>query len=1032
MTFDDKIAKLNSGQLKAVETIEGPVMVIAGPGTGKTEILSLRIGNILRKTDAAPGNILCLTYTDAAASEMRHRLIDYIGPEAYGLQVSTFHSFCNLVIQENPGTFQQARELEPISEIDRFNIIKTLIDRFGDDHPLKRFKGQTYYEWKKLNDLFMTMKRENWSPKYMHAQIDEFVERMKTHEKYIYKRKYREFQAGDLKIKPYEAEILAPMKTLHAAVDEYEHYNALMAEEGKYDFEDMLLWVYNAFDQDEDFLAGYQERFLYVLVDEFQDTNGIQLGILQKLLDHEWIDRPNVFVVGDDDQAIFRFQGANIKNLMDFQAKYNPEIVLLEENYRSSQRILDTARIIMNPVSESVIQKLFNQSKKLIASGKYATRNHPVHITAYPTMTYENADIFRQIKQWHEEKTQGSFAVLYNKHAHGRDLSMALKGAGIPFQIAKTNDALGQQIILHLIDIITCIGNLSEGAANDDALLYRVLHLVYLDPRPDDLQRLILSHTARERLDNSTLFMWLSDPQILDQLNLRDRPWMDHVNKVLGDSITAYHSKPLLAFIEWVVHQFGLMQWILAQQEKFSHLYALKTFFNFVDQQSVGNSKFSVPELLETLHLMKTYGIVLPVQSLAPPPKGIFLSTLHSAKGLEYEKVIIKNVTNNEWEEKVGGAQSFKLPDNLVRQNADADSVEDESDISDQDRRRLLYVGMTRAKHDLSLTYPRKKDEGKDLTPSLYLTEIRTGDEALEASSPEVDENLQAEYLAALMSGENKVDLQLDTIEIEDRIRNFVMNVSALNVYLECPLRFYYDKILMIPSTQSVSMLFGSGLHEALQYFFRKRFEEKDSSTGKEYMLKRYDFYMERNKHRFTEKEFIDLITYGRKVLDQYYDHYHDKWSEDVQYLTEYRCKDIHIQGVPVKGFIDRIDKTENKIVVYDYKSGKTEYEFKKKTYAPSESNPDGGSYWRQMVFYDLMLQQDPKFKTLMDHGYIQGLEPKKDGSFEEKKFNISPDDREFVAHQLKEVYQKIQNKEFSTGCGECEWCRMHAIEKSS
>ncbi|HZV45082.1 MAG TPA: UvrD-helicase domain-containing protein, partial [Saprospiraceae bacterium] len=127
MLFDEKLEKLNTQQRKAVEAIEGPVMVIAGPGTGKTEILSLRIGYILKNTDTPPGSILCLTYTDAAATEMRHRLIEYIGPEAYRLQVSTFHSFCNLVIQENPGVFQQARELEPISEIDKFKLLQELI-----------------------------------------------------------------------------------------------------------------------------------------------------------------------------------------------------------------------------------------------------------------------------------------------------------------------------------------------------------------------------------------------------------------------------------------------------------------------------------------------------------------------------------------------------------------------------------------------------------------------------------------------------------------------------------------------------------------------------------------------------------------------------------------------------------------------------------------------------------------------------------------------------------------------------------------
>ena len=747
---------------------------------------------------------------------------------------------------------------------------------------------------------------------------------MKENEEFIYKRKYKEFNAGDLNVKKYEEKVVAPMEQLRAAVNEYDHYNALMEAEGKYDFEDMLIWVYDAFDNDPDLLANYQERFQYILVDEFQDTNGIQMGILQKVIDHEWIDRPNVFVVGDDDQAIFRFQGANIKNLMDFQSKYDPAIILLEQNYRSSQLILDSARIVMNPVSNSVIQKLFNQSKNLLASGAHAKNNHPVHIKAYPTANYENADIFHQIKQWHEEKMEGSLAVLYNKHELGRELGMALKGAGIPFQIAKTNDALKHSLINHLLDIITCISNLSEGAGNDDALLYRVLHLDYLEPKPYDLQRLILSHTDRDRKDPSTLYMWITDPEVLNQLNLRDRAWMDRIAKLLTDSITAYHSKTLMNFIEWVVNQFGIMKWVLAQPEKFAHLYALKTFYTFADLQGSGKTSFRVPDLLEIVNLMKTYGILLPVQSLAPPAKGIFLTTLHSAKGLEYEKVIIKNVLETEWEKKRAYQQTFKLPDNLVRQNVDDSSIESEADINDQDRRRLLYVGMTRAKHDLTLSYPRKKDDGKDLIPSLYLTEVQEGDDALVVQKPEVDENIQAEYLIALMSGEQHADLQLDDIEISDRIKNYVMNVSALNAYLECPLRFFYEKILVIPSTQSIYMLFGSGLHEALQLLFRKRYEEKDQSVGKDYMLRIYELYMERHKHRFTEKENTDLLTYGKMVLDKYYDHYHTSWSDEVQYFTEYRVRDIHINGVPVSGFIDRLDKVNDKIVVYDYKSGRS------------------------------------------------------------------------------------------------------------
>ncbi|HSF88247.1 MAG TPA: ATP-dependent DNA helicase [Saprospiraceae bacterium] len=1027
MTFEEKLTSLNPNQRLAVDSIEGPVMVIAGPGTGKTEILSLRIGNIIRETDTPPSGILCLTYTDAAASEMRHRLIEYIGPEAYKIHVSTFHGFCNLVIQENPGVFQQARELEPISEIERFKLLQKLIDSFDEQHPLKRFKGLTYTDWKKLHELFMTMKKENWSPVYMYEQIEEYISRMEAGETYRYQNTRKGvYEKGQLKPE-FKTKVLDRMDTLRSAVGEYDHYNALMAADGKYDFEDMLLWVYDAFDKNPDLLANYQERFLYFLVDEFQDTNGIQMDILSKMIDHEWIDRPNIFVVGDDDQAIFRFQGANVENLISFFRKYNPDVILLEQNYRSSQLILDAARVIMNPVENSVIQQIFGQNKNLLASGKHSAHDRPVHINAYPTPTYENADIFHQLKRWHEEKIEGSFAVLYSKHELGRELAQALKGAGIPFQIAKTVDALNHHLITHLLEILTCISQLSEGANNNDAQLYRILHLTYLDPRPYDLQKVVLAFTAREdRKDNASLYNWISDPDKLDKLTLRDRPWLENIAKLLDESITAYHSMTVLAFVEWVTHHFGIMPWILRQPEKFTHLYALKTFFTFTDLEASGKSSFRIPDLLEICSLMKAYDIRLPIQSLAPPPKGIFLSSLHSAKGLEYEKVVIKNITENEWEKKRAYNQMFSLPDNLVRKVSLSSQIETEAEISDQDRRRLLYVGMTRAKYELTLSYARKKDDTKDLVPSLYLTEIQKSDQEVVTYKPEVDENIQAEYLLYVMSGEQRADLLLDEAEIRDRIKNFVLNVSALNKYLECPLAFYYEKILVIPSGQQVYLIFGTGLHEALQLLFRKKFEERDLAAGKEYLLRIYELYMERNKHRLTPKEAADTLTYGKMVLDKYYDKYSPTWSEDVQYAPEYKIKDIHIEGVPVSGLIDRIDKIDNKLIIYDYKSGKTD-KFKEKLKAPDEKS-NGGDYWRQMVFYDLMLSQDLRYHTRMDHGWLQALEPEKDGSFKQHKVVISDEDRAIVSRQIVDTYQKIQNMEFSTGCGKCQWCEMHGI----
>ena len=1025
MTFEDKIKDLNTNQRAAVDAIDGPVMVIAGPGTGKTTILSLRIGNIRLHADTDFSNILCLTFTEAAAAEMRQRLILYFGPEAYKIQVSTFHSFCNLVIQENPFAFQQARELEPISEIERFRLLQQLIDQFDAEHPLKKFKGQVYYEWRRLNDLFMTMKKEHWNAQYMVDRIEEYVERMRQDTKYTYQRKSGDNNKGDFNINKFKKDVTDKMDALRAAVGEYDRFNALMAEQGKYDFEDMLLWVYDAFDKNPDLLADYQERFQYILVDEFQDTNGIQQDILRKLIDHEWVDRPNVFVVGDDDQAIYRFQGANVENLLSFFDHYQPEVILLQENYRSSQTIIDAARVLMQSVSTSAIQRIYGQEKIIKGAGPYAGHNHPVQVYAYPSLTYENADIFHQVKRWHEEKNEGTLAVLYPKHALGSDLAQALKGAGIPFHMARSGDVLQHPLITNLLDILTCIDQLSASADNDDARLYRVLHLEYLDPRPYDLQKLILAYTASEKEERVSLYTWLCDPERLKTISFLDRAWITRIAEILSKSITTYHTMTLMNFVEWVMHQFGLMNWVLQQKEKFHHLYALKSFLTFIDQEASGRKNFSIEDLLDICGMMDTYKISLPMQSLAPPPKGIVLSTLHGAKGLEFEKVIIKNSTEGEWEKKRGNSQKFSMPDNLVR--SAVSETADEADIQDQDLRRLWYVGMTRAKYDLSLSYPLKKDDGSDLVRSKYISELIADGNHVQLQTPGVDENLQVEYLVALMSGDQRKDILIDQAEIEERVRNYVMNVSAINKYLECQIAFFYENILRIPSSEKAHMMFGSALHWALQYLFKKRYEDGDLSAGKAYMLRMFELYMENHQHRFTPKEYDDFMTYGQMVLGQYYDAYEKEWSEQTKYKTEFRIRDTHIAGVPVTGFIDRLDERDGQLIVYDYKTGKPENIIAKMK-APDDAKPEGGDYWRQMVFYDLLLQQDQRIRRRMTSGYVHALEPKKDGTFVAKNIVITDADRDIVTQQIVDTYQKIQNMEFTKGCGECDWCKMHGI----
>src|SRR6187401_1578774 len=218
--FAEEYIKLNEQQQKAVDAIEGPVMVIAGPGTGKTQILASRIGKILLDTDASPENILCLTYTDAGVVTMRKRLLQFIGSDAYKVNIYTFHAFCNDVIQENLSLFEKTA-LDPISDLERIELFKELIDSFPKNHPLKRYRGDVYFEINNLQHLFSNMKKEGWTPEFINRKIDEYIKDIAERDEFIYKRKFKQFNAGDLKKDKIEEEKERKGK-LRAAVNEFD------------------------------------------------------------------------------------------------------------------------------------------------------------------------------------------------------------------------------------------------------------------------------------------------------------------------------------------------------------------------------------------------------------------------------------------------------------------------------------------------------------------------------------------------------------------------------------------------------------------------------------------------------------------------------------------------------------------------------------------------------------------------------------------------------------------------------------------
>ena len=468
--FQQALQQLNPTQRKAVEQMDGPVMVIAGPGTGKTQVLAARIGSILLNTDTNPYELLCLTYSDAGVVAMQQRLLTWIGPEAHRISIFTFHSFARKVIRENPLAFGGVA-IEVIDEIERSEVIRSILDKLPPEHPLTAKANSQYFYERHLTQLFKLIKQENWIPKTLVKDIDAYLLALPQDPDYLYKRGK---QKGQLKEAVHYQEVNR-MKLLRAGVLLFSQYNTALQKIDRYDFEDMIRWVVTAFQQKPYILRRYQEQFLYFLVDEYQDTNGVQNELLQLLISY-W-DNPNIFVVGDDDQSVFEFQGARIKNISDFYQKYKNSIQLfvLEDNYRCQVGILQAAgELIKHNQIRLIHQEEIEASKDLRASARgLLSFEKPIEILALDNYVQELAAILHAIKFGQDAKIPlHEMAIIYRNHKTGDDITKLLETNQIDDELKKSINLLEESLINQILLILHL--NRSEGKSIlGDVLLIR-------------------------------------------------------------------------------------------------------------------------------------------------------------------------------------------------------------------------------------------------------------------------------------------------------------------------------------------------------------------------------------------------------------------------------------------------------------------------------------------------------------------------------------------------------------------------------
>jgi len=1024
--FQEALANLNPEQLAAVNKMDGPVLVVAGPGTGKTQILAARIGKILTDTDALPNEILCLTYTDAGAIAMRKRLFDFIGPDAYRVNIYTFHAFCNEIIQENLEYFGKLN-LEPLSELDGAMLFRELVDEFSNEHLLKRFTGDVYFDAPRLKRLFSTMKSEGWSEDSIAAAVKEYLDDLPNREEFIYKRANAKagIQIGDPKQKDID-KVAEAMQKLMAAVNEYKNYAAKMATNNWYDYDDMIIWVLKAFRENEEILRKYQERYQYILVDEFQDTSGSQNELLKFLLNY-W-ETPNVFVVGDDDQSIFKFQGANMKNILDFANDYVSTLhtVVLKHNYRSNQQILDISKALINNNNERLTSQL--------ALDKDLRASHPRfgELTVQPTIReYENpgkevVDVAMQIKKLIEKgTTPNEIAVIYRNHSQVEELLQYLDVEKIAVNTKRKIDVLEQPFGEKIITILRYLAMEMDSPYSGDELLFEIMHYDFFGIAPIEVAKASIAvakenyATASNNQPKTSLRRYVSEmrtqtqPGLFDTVqNVEMKFLINNIDFLLKESV----SVTLQQFFQQVIGKMGILRYIMHQQDKGTYMQMLTSFFDFLKDESRKNPEIKLSDLILTIDLMKKNNIRLSLNQMIFSEKGINFLTAHGSKGLEYEYVFFIGCDKKTWDAK-GRNTGFSYPDTLTQTKGDDIAQKEES-------RRLFYVALTRAKQCLMISYSSTDRNGKDQESSQFVGEI-LADTYLQVEHPQVNEEDMIGFYATQFNVDDKPKVELlDTNYINQLLQNYTLSVTHLNNYLDCPLRFYFQCLIRVPSGKSPSATFGQAVHWALNRTFKKLKEWGDEFPPTEEFMKEFRWYMGRNKDSFTKKEFKDRLAYGEKIMPTYYEQNITHWNKVA--VTERAIKNIEIQGVPIKGNLDKIEFEGKNVTVIDYKTGKLK-NAKDKLVGPTNDQPNGGDYWRQAVFYKILIDHDRTNDWQVVGTVFDFVEPIKDNEYHKEKIFITAEDTETVTEQITSVYKKIMAHDFNTGCGkkECDWCHF-------
>ena len=866
-TLGDKLLQdLNPEQKEAVVHDKGPLLIIAGAGTGKTMVITRRIAHLVISKRAKPEEILALTFTDKAADEMEER-VDMLVPYGFiDAEISTFHAFGDKILRDHAIDIGLTSDYKVMTAPEQIMFFREHLAEF----PLSYYKplSDPTRHIRAIISFFSRLRDEDISPEEYLSYSEKASESART---------------------PQEKEEADKHSELSKT---YKKYQELKMEKGVVDFGDQVTLTLNLLRKRPSILKRLQKKFKYILVDEFQDTNYAQFELVKLLAS----GHRNVTVVGDDDQSIYKFRGAAISNILGFSSAYkDAKKVVLTQNYRSTQVILDTAYRLIKFNDPERLEIKENVDKKLKG---LEPLGQPVEHKRYDAVSTEADEVAKLVAEKVEggKYTYKDIAVLVRANADAEPFMKAFNFRGIPYHFSGSRGLYFREEVRMCVAFLRVVANFEDSVS----LFYLSRSDIY---QADEIDLQKINTYARNR-NRSLHFVFeeLDNIPELEHVSSETRATIDKIISDVKKFTKMAHEQPTGRVLYQFLKDTGYIKRLakvesLEVEEKAKNL---SNFFYKVKEFESISEHDRVNEFVKHLDMLIAAGDDPATAEADFDADAVNILTVHKAKGLEFSIVFMVSLVSDKFPSRKRG-DFIEVPDVLIKEQVPA------GDFHLQEERRLFYVAMTRAKKELYFTSSRDYGGKREKKVSQFVLEaldIPKADAKAFKASP-------LETIELFAPPEGKMLSQ--RIIPEDEILN--LSYYQVNDYLSCPLKYKYVHILKVPIMQHHTIVYGSALHKAVQFYHLQKLNE--SKVTADDLIKVYQENW--SGEGFISREHEDeRFKKGEEALRKFFER--EEASGIIPAFVEKEFGFIKDNN-RIRGRWDRVDEIGGKVIIVDYKS---------------------------------------------------------------------------------------------------------------